>query len=171
VVEDELKLTSRSSKAGSLGKIAIITALFAGGLLLALLFGFRGAIAPQVAVHAPAIDNSKLYQKIYECYKSRTMRRGADGILYFEEPTKITILAVEQREKGNPRHEGTPYYARVRIRFEDGIVREDDEWAFFVKDDKSVWYTTWATIAWSNFALDAIEDKLPPLKTGRSVKP
>ena len=163
-IEDDSKLATRSSKVESVGRIVIIIALFAGGLLLALLFGFRDAIVAQVAALAPAIGNSKLNRNIYEFYKSRSMRMGTDGDFYFEIPTQITILESERREKGNPRNEGTPYYAKVRVRFEDGTSRENDEWAFFVKEDKSVWYTTWGSLAWSNFTLDAIEDKLPPLK-------
>jgi len=171
VVEGDLRLVPRRGKAGLGAGIAIAAALLAGGLLLALPLGFRDAIVARVAVLAPAVGNPELNRKIYECYKTRSMRTDPDGVLYFEAPTRIAILEVERREKGHPRNEGTPYYVKVWVRFEDGTSRENDEWGFFVNDDKSVWYTPWGSLAWSNFLLDASEGKLPPLKAIRPVRP
>jgi hypothetical protein len=162
VIADDTRLVTRPRKAGSGARSAIIATFFAGGLLLALLFGLRGAIVAQVPGLTPAIGGSKLNQKIYECYKTRSMRAGTDGVDYFATPTKITILSVERKEKIK-HNEGTPYYAKVRVRFKDGTERVDDSWVFFVRAGKSVECTTWESLAWSNFLLDA--SKMPILPT------
>ncbi len=110
----------------------------------------------------------ELNQGIYECYNSRTMRMGPDREPYFEKPSRISILSVERREKVE-RNDGTPYYVKTWIRFKDGTTREDDSWVFFVNADKSVTYTTWGSLAWSNFLLDSAE--APPRKPRAAPRP
>ncbi len=119
--------------------------LLAGIVIGAIGIGLAKSVilAPQ-ALHG---SGSELNRKIYECYSSRSMRTGIDGVLYFEKPSQIVILSVERREKVNPRNEGIPYYVKVRVRFKDWTSRENDEWAFFVMDDKSVEYTPWGSLA------------------------
>ena len=143
-------------------------------LLMGIVIGAIGiGLAKSVILDPQAMNGSgsELNRKIYECYRTHSMRTGTDGQDYFDTPSRIVILSVEQREKVNPRNEGTPYYVKVRVHFNDWTSRENDEWAFFVMDDKSVEYTPWGSLMWSNFFLDAAEGKLPPIEVLRPVQP